>query len=95
MNQQTEIYLALLLCSATVSLSLAAYAWGHRRDAPGATPFVLTALAVALWPAAATLEILSSDLNAKLFWANLQYLSIATIPLGWAVTSFQYVTDGQ
>ena len=33
MNQQIEIYLALLLCSAALSFWLGAYAWRHRRDA--------------------------------------------------------------
>ena len=95
MNQQAEIYLALLLCSAAVTLLLSVYAWRHRRDAPGAHVFAFTTLSITLWPVAAALETLSPDLPTKLFWVNVQYLSIVTIPLGWALTSFEYTTDGQ
>ncbi|MCL4465886.1 MAG: PAS domain S-box protein [Chloroflexi bacterium] len=95
MNQQAESYLVLLLCSAAITLLLSAYAWRHRRDAPGAHVFALTTISVTLWPVAAALETLSPDLPTKVFWLNVQYLCIVTIPLGWALTSLEYATDGQ
>jgi PAS domain S-box-containing protein len=93
-NQHPAPYLTLLLSSAAVSIALAAYAWMHRK-VPGALPFAFTTLGVALWPVAATLEILAADTPTMLFWANAQYISFTCIPLGWAVMSLQYSSDGR
>jgi PAS domain S-box-containing protein len=47
-------------------------------------------LAVVEWSVGNVLELGSPDLEAKLFWANLEYLGIVIIPVMWLVFALQY-----
>lgn len=73
-----------LICLAVVALVL------PRRSAMGAASFALLPLTVAFWALANALEIAFLDLPVKLFWANLEYLSIVSVPVLWLVFALEY-----
>ncbi len=83
-------YIWLPLISAAVTAALGIYAGRHRRDVPGATPFVILALAAMLWSLANALEMAGADLPTKLFWANVQYLSYVTLPVAWLALALEH-----
>ena len=83
-------YIWLLLTSAAIAATLGAYAWRHRRDVPGASPFAILALAAMVWSLANALEMAGADLPTKLFWADVQYLSYVTLPVAWLALALEY-----
>ncbi|MBN1284642.1 MAG: PAS domain S-box protein [Anaerolineae bacterium] len=89
MNWHYAPYTWLLLVAAVISVTLALYVW-RRRTGPGATPFVLFMLAIAEWSLAGVFVLLSVDLSAKLFWANVQYLGAVVVPPLWLLFALQY-----
>lgn len=52
--------------------------------------FVLFASLAGLWSLASCLELLSPGLDAKIFWAKVQYISIVSIPPIWLLFVVQY-----
>jgi PAS domain S-box-containing protein len=90
MHWQYTPYIWLPLISAAVTVALGIYAWRHRHDVPGATPFVVLALAATVWSLANALEMAGADLPTKLFWANVQYLSYVTLPVAWLALALEH-----
>lgn len=84
----------LLVISGLTCLALLALVW-PRRAAMAASTFVLLPLAVAVWAFANALEIACLDLPAKLFWANLEYLPIVSVPVIWLVFTLEYSRGGE
>lgn len=72
----------VLAFSAFVSLSLCLYAW-RNRAVRSALPFFWAMLLVSLWITAQAVEIAAAALPEKLFWANVQYLSITMAPVAY------------
>ena len=70
-------------------LALALYAW-RNRDVPTASIFVPFSLLLALWAAGYGMELLSEGVTTKLWWARLQYVGIAPIPVVWFALMLQY-----
>ncbi|OQY24837.1 MAG: hypothetical protein B6I34_03120 [Anaerolineaceae bacterium 4572_32.1] len=89
MNWQYTLYVIPLLIAAAISLSLVFLAW-RRRSAPGAVPFMLLMLAVAEWTLGYALRLSSSDLPAKIFWSQVRYVGIVTVPTTWLVLTLRY-----
>ncbi len=82
-----------LIASGLACLALVALMW-PRRSAMGAGSFILLPLAVALWAFANALEIACIELPAKLFWANVEYLSIVSLPVIWLAFAREYSRGG-
>jgi PAS domain S-box-containing protein len=89
MNFQFNPLSLLPLFAGVVALAIAAYA-GRLRPRRGATALMLLALATATWALAYALEVAGADLPTKLFWAKVQYLGIATVPLCWLIFALGY-----
>jgi len=89
MDWEFSPYIIPLLIAAVISLAFAVYAW-RRRTVPGATAFLVLVLAIAIWSIGYSLEIVSTDLAAKIFWAKVQYLGIVTVPVAWLTFALQY-----
>lgn len=66
-----SIFVILLAVSVLLAMILAFYAW-LRREVAGATPFMFMMAGVMVWGMAYIMEILSSPLEAKIFWDNIQ-----------------------
>jgi PAS domain S-box-containing protein len=79
MRWQSTPYALPLLAAAATSAILAVYAW-RRRQAPGATVFMVMMLAVAEWTLGYALELSSADLPSIVLWAKLEYVGIVTGP---------------
>ncbi len=89
MYWQYTPYVLPLVFSALVSAGLVIVVWQHR-SAAGATPLIFILLAVVVWSAGNTLELGCVDLQAKLFWANVEYLGIVSVPVAWLAFALQY-----
>ena len=87
-------YPVALLVAASLSASLAFVAW-RRRGAPGATPLVVLALAVAIWQAGYAIETASTGVSAKILWAKVEYLGIVTMSTAWLAVTLQYSGRGE
>ncbi len=86
--QYTPLVFPLLIPVALVTW-LAFYAW-KRRPAVGVIPFVVLMLAVAEWSLVYALRLSSADLPSKLFWSQVRYLGIVTVPTTWLIFVLQY-----
>lgn len=82
-------YTLSLFIAAFLSVAIGYYAW-RQRPKTGATAFALFAFAAAIWCFGYALEIASSDLAAKLFWAKVQYLGISTVATFYLIFNIQY-----
>ncbi len=89
MHWQYTPYMLPLVIAAAISAAVALMAW-RRRRVPGATTLLVFMLAVVEWSLVNVLELGSPELEAKLFWANLEYLGIVIIPVMWLVFALQY-----
>jgi PAS domain S-box-containing protein len=89
MNWNYTPYVFPLFIAAAIAGMLALFACRHR-SAPGAKPFAVLVLAVAVWSLGYALELSSPSLRAKILWSNVNFLSIVTIPLAWLAFALQY-----
>jgi PAS domain S-box-containing protein len=80
MNLQAVAYLLPYLLSVAISAVVGIYAL-RRRGVPGALPFAWTALLQALTTLGFVLELSSPGLEAKIFWDNFQFVTMAISPL--------------
>jgi diguanylate cyclase (GGDEF)-like protein/PAS domain S-box-containing protein len=65
-------------------------AWRERRS-PAAGPFAVMLAALLVWTIAFAFELSSSELAAKVVWANVQYLAIAFLPVLWLDVVLAYL----
>jgi two-component system sensor histidine kinase UhpB len=84
-----ELFIGILLISALLGLLLAIYI-ARSRPAPGAQALLVLNLAACIWSMGYALEIATTNIGAKLFWAKVEYLGIVTIPLAWLIFAAQY-----
>ncbi len=89
MAWQYTPYTVPLLVAALFALVLSAYA-SRFRAVPGAWALIVLLAGIADWSLFYALEMAAPSLADKLFWANLEYLGIATIPAAWLVFALQY-----
>lgn len=84
------VYSGFMVFSAGFLSLLAFRLWKKApAPAPGAGAFVCQLLSVSLWCFAYALELLSTSLPDKLFWAQIAYLGIVPVPVTW----FIFVSD--
>lgn len=85
-----EFIIALLLLSGTLMGALGITAFQRRRS-PLALAFGASVLCAGIWNFGFAAELLSPTLAGKVFWANLQFLGIAFLPVTWLAMAL-YVT---
>src|SRR5215211_5110699 len=93
MPLQNAIYTALLFITTGTLAAFALYA-RLRRGVTGAPAFVWLALVVAEWVLTYALELGTGDMPRKIFYAQIQYLGIASVPLAWLAFTLQYTGRG-
>jgi PAS domain S-box-containing protein len=82
-------HILLPLATLSVALVLAARAWRfHTR--PIATTFLVLMSALAWWSLTVVFEHASLGLSAKIFWVQMSYFGIVTLPTAWLVFTLQY-----
>lgn len=87
---QYTIYISPLLISTVILMVLGIYAWSYRSRTAAISFFAVIA-ALLIWVAGFILEIVSTGLSAKLFWANLQFFGITVLPVAWLIMVIDYV----
>jgi PAS domain S-box-containing protein len=90
MRYQYIPYIWPLMLSAFVPLSLGIYAYIRHRNAKGAKSFIASMLVVTVWSGANALEMSGSDLQTKLFWANMQYFAYCYSPVTLLALCMQF-----
>jgi signal transduction histidine kinase/DNA-binding response OmpR family regulator len=89
MTWQNASYTVLLFTTTGVLMALALYAW-LRRGVSGATAFIWLALVIAEWVLTYALELGSASVTWKIWYAQLQYLGIASAPVAWLIFTLHY-----
>ena len=89
MDWQTTPFVAALIVVSIVTAGLAMTGI-RRRSVNGAMAFVLFTLGVTVWAFGEAMVISRPILADKLFWSQIQYLGIATIPTAWFVFALHY-----
>ncbi|RMG94494.1 MAG: response regulator [Chloroflexi bacterium] len=89
MHLQITPYTVPLLIAATIAFMLVVYAWQYRHT-PGVFAYISMGISVAIWSFAYALEISTTTLPEKIFWARIEYIGITTVGPAWLVFSLQY-----
>jgi N-terminal 7TM region of histidine kinase len=71
-----------LAVSAAFCLAMLAVAWRNRLE-PVAPWFAATVLALLAWSVGYMFELMASGLQAKVTWANLEYIATIALPVLW------------
>jgi signal transduction histidine kinase len=78
-----------LLASAGLAIGVATVAQ-RRPLAPGVRPFTWLATAIAWWCVSSAVHALAPTLDAKLWWATVQYVGIASVPPLWLLFTAEH-----
>ena len=89
MSRAEVYYLIPYFISLAVSASVAIYVW-RRKQAPGATAFLAYAIGQAVWILGFILELISIDINTKIFWDSLQWLAGLFLVIMLPIFAAQY-----
>ncbi len=76
--------LVLLLLTGLATLGLGVYAWRQRR-APGTRPMAAVLALSGIWSLAYSIQLLNSDLDAKIVAFKVYFTVVPLIPVVWAV----------
>ena len=86
MSCQFVPYTVLLLVAASITTALLLSGLRYRdREVPGHKAFLLSMAIGTLWSVANALEISTTTLGPKLFWANVQYIAYSLGPVAWLI----------
>ena len=83
------LIISLLILSGTIALILGFSAL-QRKNEPMAIAFSVTMFSAGLWSFGLIVETLSTTLDDKIFWADIQFLGINILPLAWLMLIFYY-----
>ncbi|ELZ91928.1 putative PAS/PAC sensing his kinase [Haloferax mucosum ATCC BAA-1512] len=83
------VVVGLLFISGLVSVGVTVYTWQVRRK-PGALGLSVLAAASGLWSTGYLVELVVSNIEAKLLIANLQWIGVLAAPIAWFVFAFSY-----
>ena len=89
MRWQLTPYSYLLLAVAAISAVLLFYSW-RRRGMTGAQALAVLMAGVCIWAAGYALELSGANLSTKIFWAKVEYIGIASVPVAWLAFALQY-----
>ena len=89
MTRDEVLYLFPYFASLAISISVLAYTWS-RRNAQGALAFAWSGLGQVLWIAGFILELVSRDINDKIFWDGFQWFAAFPIVISLPIFAIQY-----
>ena len=89
MTRDQILYLIPYTVSLAISIGVLLYTWS-RRSARGAFAFVWYQFGQSLWVGAFIFELLSPDINKKIFWDGVQWLAGFLMIIALPVFSVQY-----
>lgn len=89
MHWQVTPYSYLLVVAAAISALLVIYAW-RRRGTSGAETLALLMAGLCVWTAGYAIELSGVYLPTKVFWAKVEYIGIAAVPVAWLAFALHY-----
>lgn len=92
MSLQFTPYAIPLILAALLDIGPIIYAWSRRANAR-VIPYLFMMAGVDLWLLAYALEISSTTVPQIIFWANIAYLGIVTVPVAWLVFCLVYTNS--
>lgn len=87
-------YILPMFFSAVMLLAVGIRAWHYRKERTN-RKFFYFLCSLEIWTVGFMFEILSPTLETKLFWANIQFLGITTLPIFWLDTVMSYTGLGR
>lgn len=87
---QFILYLGSLFIAGVISIILVIYLWRQRTTTRTAVPISFLLLSTSIWLFGYIIELTRTDLASRLFWANVQYLGIAALPVAWFLFALEY-----
>src|SRR5215216_7308661 len=84
------VYVLPFIISTIILFLLAIYSFRSRDKVEIAELFALQNLAMSIWTLSYALELSSTTLESKIFWAKMKYLGATTGPVLWLVFSLYY-----
>jgi PAS domain-containing protein len=84
-----EVVAGLTAAAGVVLAGMAVYV-ARRRGTPAGVSLAVLLVAAAWWGLAYALELKSPGLDGKMFWGELKYAGIATLPPAWLCFVLQY-----
>ncbi len=88
MHWQYILYFSPIIIITIVVIAVVPIAWQYRHG-PRAKTLLLLMLALLEWSLGNFFELRSSSLQAKLFWANIEYIGIVAVPVLWFIFALQ------
>lgn len=88
-------YVLPVLGAAVLAAALAIYAWQQRDNAPGTWVFVSLITLSGWWSFTYALELVSTDPATMLLWVQLEWISIALLPVAWLLFALIYTGHGR
>lgn len=82
-------YTFVLLGGGGMMAAISVYAW-RNRDVTGASSFAVLAGATALWSVAYALQIAAATPELTAFWANVNHIGVAMVPVAWVYFALQF-----
>ncbi|MEZ4594196.1 MAG: histidine kinase N-terminal 7TM domain-containing protein [Chloroflexota bacterium] len=90
MEWQLTPYAAPLTLTGLITLASTLYTF-RQRQVPGVTDLFRLLLAITVWIFAYVGELSATSLEAKLFWAKVQYFGIVYLPVGYSFFALKYI----
>lgn len=88
-------YILPTLGAALLLAGLATYAWRQREDAAGTWVFVFLVALSGWWCFTYALELMTTDPTTMLLWVQLEWISIALLPVAWLLFALVYTGYGR
>ena len=89
MNLGALTGIAVLATTAPIALVVIAFAW-RSRSLPGVRAYLAIVLLASWWAIGSSIELLVPNLDGKLFWSNLEFLSITLLPVAFLAMALDY-----
>lgn len=83
-------HIFIYLTTIVVSCTMALYTWRQRYPVVGLQPFMFGIIGAVIWVFATAMQTVAIDLSTKLFWVNVQFIGVATIPTLWLAFILKY-----
>ncbi|MDS0476395.1 histidine kinase N-terminal 7TM domain-containing protein [Natrinema sp. 1APR25-10V2] len=90
----STILSGILLSAIAIGATAALLSWRERPE-PGAVPLVVMLAGQCWWSALLIFDLEASTLGAKMFWANLRWIGVVSVPIGWMLFSLEYTGRDQ
>jgi PAS domain S-box-containing protein len=78
-----------LFAAAAIAGGLSWFTWRNRRT-PGATPFSILLFTLFQWGSCYILQLAATDLQTKIFWANITFIGVVATPVVWLIFALEY-----